>query len=72
MAQPTPKQNRRYLVTRVVGAPKVPKRYRFTGWIVFDTHQPLADHRRFETRAAALAHVQLIETLFTSKEQSHG
>jgi hypothetical protein len=49
MASPKP----RYIPTRVIGDPKVAKRYRRSGWIVFDTAHPIASHLFVNTKAEA-------------------
>lgn len=48
-------RTRRYVPTRVIGDPRVAKRYRRSGWIVFDTEHPIASHLFVNTRAEAKA-----------------
>lgn len=49
------KEQKRYIPTRVVGDTRAPKRYRRSGWLVFDTKQPIASHFFVNTRAEAKA-----------------
>jgi len=35
---------KRYIPTRITKDKRVPKRYQRSGWIVFDTKQPLGSH----------------------------
>ena len=44
---------KRYIPTRVVADKRVPKRYQRSGWIVFDTRNPISSHLFVNTRAQA-------------------
>lgn len=43
----------RYIPTRIVADVRVDKRYRQSGWIVFDTHNPTASHHVVKTKREA-------------------
>lgn len=49
----TRKSSRRYVPTRVVADKRVPKRYQCSGWLVFDTKNPIASHLFVNTRYEA-------------------
>ncbi len=43
----------RFIVTRVIADKRAPKRAQRSGWIVFDTHNPLDRHQFFTLNTSA-------------------
>jgi hypothetical protein len=46
---------KRYIPTRVVADKRAPKRYQRSGWLVFDTRNPIAAHLFVNTRYEAMS-----------------
>jgi hypothetical protein len=43
----------RYIPTRVIADKRAPKRYQRSGWLVFDTRNPISSHLFVNTRSEA-------------------
>ena len=44
---------KRYIPTRVIADRRAPKRYQRSGWLVFDTRNPIASHLFVNTKYEA-------------------